>query len=76
MTNDPNDTLIEQAISAYRERDPSGGIVASPALRDLPLGSREALFKRRLESRIVERALDPNGRSGTVHAVLARLRRG
>lgn len=73
MTDYRNDSLIEQAVSAYRDRDPSGRITPSPAWWDLPQEAREALFVRQLESRIVESVLDPDGRSTTVRAVLQRL---
>ena len=76
MTGEPNDILIEQAVSAYRERDASGRIIPSPAWWDLPPESREELFKRQLESRIMERALNPEGMSTTVRSVLNRLRLG
>ncbi len=74
MSDDPNDLLIEQAVSAYRERDTSGRIMPSPARWDLPPELREALFKRQLESRIMERALTLDGMSTTVRCVLDRLR--
>ncbi len=76
MTGEPNETLIEQAVSAYRERDASGRIMPSPAWWDLPPDSREELFKRQLESRIIERTFTPDGMSTTVRSVLARLRIG
>ena len=75
MNGDPNEVLIEQAISAYREQDPSGRIIPSSAWWDLPPESREELFVRQLEARIIERELAPGGRSATVQAVLVRLGR-
>ena len=74
MTDEPKDLLIEAAASAFRERNSWGRVLPSPAWMDLTPSDREALFERQLSSRIIERALDPNGRSGTVRAVLARLR--
>jgi hypothetical protein len=74
MTDDPRDILIEEAISAYRERTTSGRIQPSPAWCDLPAESREELFKRQLQSRILERAAAPDGLSSTVRSVLSRLR--
>ncbi len=74
MTDEPKDLLIEEAVSAFRERNSRGLVLPSPAWWDLPPGDREALFERQLASRIIERAVDPNGRSATVRAVLGRLR--
>lgn len=74
MSDDPRDILIEEAVSAYRERTTSGRIQLSPAWRDLPEESREELFKRQLQSRILERATAPDGISATVRSVLNRLK--
>jgi len=46
---------------------------APPAWFDLPPGALDQLFRRQLFAREVERALDPEGLSTTVRAVLARL---
>ncbi len=73
MTDEPKDLLIEEAVSAFRERNAWGRILPSPAWLDLRPADREAIFDRQLTSRIIERALDPNGRSSTVRAVLTRL---
>jgi hypothetical protein len=74
MTDEPKDLLMEEAVSAFRERNSRGLVLPSPAWWDLPPGDREALFERQLASRIIERAVDPNGQSTTVRAVLGRLR--
>jgi hypothetical protein len=73
MTGDAKDNLIEAAISAYRERTTSGRILPSPAWHDLSPESREELFQRQLQSRIMERALSPLGASTSVQSVLSRL---
>jgi hypothetical protein len=73
MTDEPGNLLIEEAVSAFRERNTWGRVLPSPAWMDLPPAEREALFGRQLASRIIERAIDPNGRSSTVRAVLRRL---
>ncbi len=73
MTDEPKDLLIEEAVSAFREHNAWGRTLPSPAWLDLPPTGREALFDRQLASRIIERALDPSGRSSTVRAVLTRL---
>ncbi len=73
MTDDPIEILIERAVSAYRERTTSGRILPSPAWWDLPPESRGELFRRQLQSRVVERAAAPDGRSTTVRSVIQRL---
>ena len=73
MTDEANDLLIEQACSAFRERDVSGRILPSPAWCDLAPQAREELFEQQIESRLLERAVDPQGFSATVRAVLNRL---
>ncbi len=65
--------LVEQACSAFRERDRSGRVLPSPAWLDLSPEEREQVFRLQLETREVERAAAPDGASATVHAVLARL---
>jgi hypothetical protein len=75
MTDDPKDLLIEQAASAFRDRDAWGRILASPAWHDLTPEERTTACVRQLESRILESSLDPNGRSSTVRAVMKRLGR-
>ena len=74
MSDDPKNLLIERAASAFRERDAWGRILPSASWLDLPAEDRDALFARQLESRLIERALDPNGLSTTARAVLRRLR--
>jgi len=73
MTDDPKEILIEEAASAYRERTAYGRILPSRAWWDLPEDAREELFRRQLESRLLESALDPRGRSSTVRSVLKRI---
>jgi hypothetical protein len=46
LSQAPNEILIEQAVSAYRERDALGRIMPSRAWWDLPPDSRQELFKR------------------------------
>lgn len=75
MTDEPKDLLIEEAVSAFRERNSWGRILPSPAWMDLPPADREALFERQLASRMLECAIHPSGRSSTVRAVLAHLER-
>jgi hypothetical protein len=74
MSDKPRDLLIEEAASAFRERNCWGRILPSPAWLDLSMEDRDRLFGSQLESRLVERALDPAGLSNTARAVLARLK--
>jgi hypothetical protein len=73
MTDDPKDLLIEEAVSAFRERNSWSRILPSPAWWDLAPADREAAFERQLASRIIECAAARDGRSTTVRAVLGRL---
>ena len=73
MTDEPKDLLIEEAVSAFRERNSWGRVLPSRAWWDLPPEGREAAYERQLASRVIERSIDPNGRSSTVRAVLERL---
>jgi hypothetical protein len=75
MADDPKEILIEEAVSGYRERAASGRILPSPAWWDLPHGAREELFQRQLQSRIIERAVAPDGMSATVRSVLRRIKK-
>ncbi len=64
--------LVEAATSAWRpyRRD---GIGAHPSWDDLDEKGRQEVFERAAELRRLEAALDPEGRSTTVRAVLARI---
>ena len=73
MSADANEDLIEAATSAHRERDPDGHIQQAPAWWDLSPAGRERLFEHQLGSRRLERLADPEGRSSTVRAVMARI---
>jgi hypothetical protein len=65
---------IEASITPYRERDLDGRIVPPAAWWDLPPEALDELFVEQSFAREIERALDPEGESGTVKAVLARIR--
>lgn len=71
--SEPMDTLLEAAATPYRERDPEGRILASPAWADLAPEARETLFDLQSTSRVLERAHHPLGWSGTVAAVMERI---
>lgn len=76
MSDDPKEMLIEQAVSAYRERTALGRILPCPAWLDLPPESREELFAKQLQSRILEQAFSPDGMTTTAKSVLSRLSSG
>ncbi|MBL8917894.1 MAG: hypothetical protein JNJ54_03465 [Myxococcaceae bacterium] len=67
--------LLEQVVSAHRERTVDGVIKSHPAWHDLDAAGRSAAFDETLRQRALERAGDPAGQSSTVKAVLARLAR-
>lgn len=70
---DREDALLEAATTAWRELSPDGRLRAAPAWWDLAADDRDRLHRRQIEARSLEAALDPDGRSSTVKAVLARL---
>jgi hypothetical protein len=73
---EPNerDTLIDAAATAWRPRDPRGGLRPHPAWHDLDASGREAAYETTRSLRQLEAALDPEGLSTTARAVLARIR--
>jgi hypothetical protein len=68
------DVLIEAAVTPYRERDVEGRVVPPPAWWDLSPEGREELYRRQMMSRVIEKAFDAEGWSGTVRAVMSRIR--
>ena len=74
MTDDV-DLLIESAASAKRDRIPGGRPMPPPAWWDLSPDDRLRAFDAQAATRELERALDPQGFSGTVKAVRTRLSR-
>lgn len=67
--------LLEQVVSAHRQRGVDGAIRSHPAWHDLSDELRREAFDETLRSRQLEAAADPQGQSTTVHAVLARIQR-
>jgi hypothetical protein len=67
--------LIEQVVTAYRERDGYGVIKDAPAWHDLDEAGRTEAFEQTVIARAVEAALDPDGLSTTARAVLERIMR-
>ena len=68
-----DELLIEQVTSAHRARDLDGRVKSHPAWHDLGEAGRREAFEATALSRQVEAALDPQGRSTTVKAVLSRI---
>jgi hypothetical protein len=68
------DALVAAACSAWRPRDPRGGLRSHPAWHDLDASGREVVFEATRALRELEAALDPEGLSTTARAVLARIR--
>lgn len=70
-TAEEREILVEKVLTAHRERDPRGGVKSSPAFHDLDDERRVEAFEEALSTRALEAALDAEGRSTTVKAVLA-----
>jgi len=73
MTRD-EELLLEQVVSAHRERTVDGHVKSHPAWHDLDAEGRVAAYEATLRLREMERALSSNGRSSTVEALLSRIR--
>jgi hypothetical protein len=69
-----DEALIAAVTSAAREEGVDGVLRFHPSWFDLPDAGRVAAHDATGVQRALEAALDPQGRSGTVHAVLARIR--
>ncbi|MCA9709042.1 MAG: hypothetical protein KDK70_24570 [Myxococcales bacterium] len=68
-----DELLLEQVVGAWRPRDRDGGVRAHPAWYDLPPDLRPQAAREARRMRRIEAALDPDGRSSTARAVLARI---
>lgn len=75
MSDRETQGLIEAATTAHRERDREGRILPPPAWWDLSPQDLDAVFEEQAFAREIERAIDSQGRSGTVRAVLERINR-
>jgi hypothetical protein len=67
--------LIEELLSAHRERGARGEIRVAPAFYDLSPEARADAFQLTVVQRALEAAQDPEGLSSTARALLARLTR-
>jgi hypothetical protein len=65
--------LLEQVTSAHRERGLDGAVRFHPSWYDLDEPARAAAFEATVELRKLEAAMDPEGMSSTVRALLARV---
>lgn len=68
-----DELLVEQVTSAHRERGVDGTIRSHQAWHDLDEAGRLAAFDATVLQRKLEAALDPQGQSSTITAVLRRL---
>lgn len=73
MTSE-EELLLEQAVSAHRERRVDGSIRSHPAWHDLSDEARAEAFEATAVSRQLEAGLDEQGQSTSVRAVLTRIR--
>jgi hypothetical protein len=74
MTEEELAALIAATTTAWREQDADGNLRFHHAWHDLDASGREAAFEETRRLRAVEAALDPEGKSATAKAVLARIR--
>ena len=66
--------LVELVTSAHRERQVDGTIRSHPAWHDLDDDGRKEAFEATVELRKLEAAIDSEGHSSTVRALLNRIR--
>jgi hypothetical protein len=66
--------LLEQVTGAHRERHADGTIRSHPAWHDLDDAGRQEAFEATVVLRKMEAALDAEGHSSTVRALLSRIR--
>ncbi|MEW5739290.1 MAG: hypothetical protein AB1938_10215 [Myxococcota bacterium] len=65
--------LFEQVLSAHRARGVDGAVKSHPAWHDLDEAGRKEAYEETARLRRLEAAMDPQGHSTTVKALLARL---
>jgi hypothetical protein len=71
----PREPLLDSVTTAWRPRDPSGGVRAHPAWHDLDEAGRLEAYDITCALRAAEAALAPDGLSTTARAVMARIAR-
>lgn len=71
MTEAEREVLIEQGVTAHRERDLEGRPVPPPAWWDLAVEDLDEVYRRQVAQRALERAIV--GSTATVRAVLDRI---
>jgi hypothetical protein len=65
--------LLEEVTSAHRERHADGSVKSHPAWHDLDDAGKREAFEATVLVRKLEAAIDVEGQSSTVHAVLRRI---
>ena len=75
MKPEERERLIEEVAGAWRPRDKDGRARSHPGWHDLDLADREEAARRAEAQRRLEAALDDEGQSTTIKAVLARVRK-
>jgi hypothetical protein len=73
MTPEEEEALVEAVSTAWRPRGVDGTLRAHPAWHDLDAEGRTRAYEEARATRVIEAALDPEGYSTTVHAVLSRI---
>ena len=75
MTSE-EELLLEQVTSAHRERHADGSVKSHPAWHDLDDDGKREAFEATVLVRKLEAALDAQGQSTTVRAVLQKILAG
>ena len=70
---DERAVMLEAASAAYRALEDHGRVRAAPEWHDLSVEDRMVAFELQCVWRELEEAADPQGPSGTLRAVLARI---
>jgi hypothetical protein len=65
--------LLEEVTTAHRERRADGSVKSHPAWHDLDEAGKREAFEATVLVRKLEAAIDVEGQSSTVHAVLRRI---
>lgn len=68
--------LLEEVTTAHRARHADGSVKSHPAWHDLDDAGKKEAFEATVTLRKFEAAIDREGQSSTVHAVLRRITGG